>query len=141
MPEPQSIDVQFYTIPEVAQILRCSPRTVHAMIHTHRLPAKGFHLDAVTLSTPERWDRMLLVFAWAYYWLNAAGWAMETAGKAREWRANTVKAYRTHALWRLGHWGLEHHDLVWRTLLRAVRDFRRHIPPLPIREVTEATSP
>ena len=39
MPEPQSIDVQFYTIPEVAQILRCSPRTVHAMIHTHRLPA------------------------------------------------------------------------------------------------------
>lgn len=29
----------FYTIPEVAQILRCSPRTVHAMIQTRRLPA------------------------------------------------------------------------------------------------------
>lgn len=31
--------VHFYTIPEVAQILRCSPRTVHAMIHDQRLPA------------------------------------------------------------------------------------------------------
>ncbi len=102
---------------------------------------EGFHLDAVTLSTPERWDRMLLVFAWAYYWLNVAGWAMETAGKAREWQANTVKNYRTHALWRLGHWGLEHHDVVWRTLLRAVRDFRRRIPPLPIYSVTEAAGP
>ena len=32
-------EMTFYTIPEVAQILRCSPRTVHAMIHTQRLPA------------------------------------------------------------------------------------------------------
>ena len=50
---------------------------------------EGFLLDAVTLSTPERWDRMLLGFAWAYYGWNVAGWARETAGKAREWRANT----------------------------------------------------
>ena len=28
-----------YTIPEVAKILRCSPQTVHALIHDHRLPA------------------------------------------------------------------------------------------------------
>ena len=28
----------------------------------------------MTLSTPERWDRLLLVLAWAYYWLNVAGW-------------------------------------------------------------------
>ncbi len=28
---------------------------------------EGFYLDAVTLSTPERWDRMFLVLAWAYY--------------------------------------------------------------------------
>ena len=96
---------------------------------------EGFHLDAVTLSTPERWDRLLLVFAWAYYWLNVAGWAMETAGKAREWRANTVKDSRTHALWRLGHWGLAHHDVVWRTLVRTVRDFCRRIPPVPLRSL------
>ena len=66
---------------------------------------------------------------------------METAGKAGAWRANTVKEYSTHALWRLSHWNLAHHDLIWRTLLRVVRDFRRHIPPLSLREVTEATSP
>jgi hypothetical protein len=102
---------------------------------------EGFHLDGVTLGTPERWDRMLLVFAWAYYWLNVAGWAMETAGKACEWRASTVKQDRTHALWRLGHWGLEHHDVVWRTLLRTYRDFRRRIPPLPTRTVTERGGP
>ena len=67
--------------------------------------------------------KVFTLTAWAYYGWNVAGWATETAGKAREWRANTVKNYRTHALWRLGHWGLEHHDMVWRTLLRAVRDF------------------
>ncbi len=32
-------EMTFYTIPEVAQMLRCSPRTVHAMIHAQRLPA------------------------------------------------------------------------------------------------------
>ena len=89
----------------------------------------------MSLSTPERW------FAWASYGWNVTGWGMETAGKAREWRANTVTAYRTHALWRLGHWGLEHHGVVWRTLLRAVRDFRRRIPPLPVCSVTATAGP
>ncbi len=84
---------------------------------------------------------MLRVFAWAYSWLNVAGWVMETAGKAREWRANTLKAYRTHALWRLSHWGSAHHDLVWRALIRAVRDFRRRIPPLPICSLTATAEP
>ncbi|PSR20562.1 MAG: hypothetical protein C7B45_14280 [Sulfobacillus acidophilus] len=82
-----------------------------------------------------------MVFAWAYYWLNVAGWAMEVAGKAREWRANTVKGSRTYALWRLGHWGLAHHDVVWRILIRTVRDFCRRIPPIPIRGLKTAAGP
>ena len=40
-------------------------------------PGEGFHLDCVKLGTPERWDRLWLVFAWAYYWLNVAGWDVE----------------------------------------------------------------
>ncbi|PSR33270.1 MAG: hypothetical protein C7B46_10555 [Sulfobacillus benefaciens] len=81
-------------------------------------------MDAVTLSTPKRWDRLLLAFARAYYWLNVAGWAMETTGKAREWRANTVKDSRTHAL--------------WRPLVRTVRDLCRRIPPVRLRGLKTA---
>ena len=44
-------------------------------------PDEGFHLDCVTWTTPERWGRLWLVFVWAYYWLNIAGWV---AGKDRE---------------------------------------------------------
>ena len=34
---------------------------------------EGFQLNGVKLGTPERWDRLFLVFAWAYYWLNVGG--------------------------------------------------------------------
>jgi hypothetical protein len=44
-------------------------------------------------------------------------------------RANTAKT-RTHALGRLGQWALEHHDLVWRTLLRHQAGFRTQIPAI-----------
>ena len=39
--------------------------------------------------------------------------SVEVQGDAGHWRVNTEKE-RTHALWRLGHWALEHHDLTWR---------------------------
>ena len=70
------------------------------------------------------------MFAWAYYGLNVSGWARERLGKDREWRANTVTTHRTHALWRLGSWGLVKGQLVWRTLWRYPTDFRRKIPAL-----------
>jgi hypothetical protein len=100
-------------------------------------PHQGFHLDCVTLSTPERWDRLWLVFAWAYYWLNVAGWAVEARGAAARWRANTAKI-RTHALWRLGIWGLQEHLVHWRTMRRAIAGFVATIPR--IREVPEPSS-
>ena len=40
-------------------------------------PGEGFHLDCVKVGTAERWDRLWLIFAWAYYWLNVAGWDVE----------------------------------------------------------------
>lgn len=92
-------------------------------------PHEGFHVDCVRLGTAERWDRLWLVFAWAYYWLNVAGWVVEASGDARAWRANTT-TNRTHALWRLGVWGLAHHAGVWRTVLRAQKKFRRTVPPI-----------
>lgn len=58
-------------------------------------PDEGFHLACVKLGTPERWDRLRLIFAWAYYWLNVVGW--KTAEQAPQWRANTAKK-RTHPL-------------------------------------------
>ncbi|WP_146039073.1 hypothetical protein [Sulfobacillus sp. hq2] len=73
--------------------------------------------------------------------MNVVGWAMETAGKAREWRANTVKDSRTHALWRLGHWGLAHHDVVWRTLVRTVRTFCRRILPVAVQDLKTDAEP
>ena len=54
---------------------------------------------------------------------------MERAKKDRDWKANTVDR-RTHALWRLGVWGLQHGDVVWRTLSRTPGDFGRRIPSL-----------
>ncbi len=67
-----------------------------------------------------------LIFAWAYYWLNVAGWVAEVAGKDREWRANTVTK-RTKALWRLGTGTLACHDLVRRMMLRAHHTFQNTI--------------
>lgn len=90
----------------------------------------GFHMDCVRLTTPERWDRLLLIFAWAYYWLNVGGWVMEQWGRDRAWQSNTRRTQRAYALWRLGEWGLKHHDLVWRTLLRARRAFIASIPSI-----------
>lgn len=87
----------------------------------------GFHLDCVKLGTAARWDRLWLVFAWAYYWLNVAGWDAEVRDMARHWRANTSKT-RTHALWRLGVWLLAHGGLSWRSLCRRQSQFIRGIP-------------
>ena len=92
-------------------------------------PGAGFHLDCVKLGTAERWDRLWLVFAWAYYWLNVAGWDAEVRGTARQWRANTVNT-RTHALWRLGLWVLTHGGLSWRTIYRRHAHFTQEIPPV-----------
>ena len=92
-------------------------------------PGAGFHLDCVKLGTAERWDRLWLVFAWAYYWLNVAGWDVEVRDTARHWRANTVKT-RTHALWRLGLWALTHGGLSWRAICRRQAHFTQHIPPV-----------
>ncbi len=86
-------------------------------------PDEGFPLDCVRLSTPERWDRLLLVFAWAYYWLiSPNGWG--------KWRGRTVKTKRTHALWRLGTWTLACHDMVWCMMLRAPHTFQKTIPAI-----------
>ena len=76
---------------------------------------EGFQLVGVKLGTPERWDRLLWVFAWAYYELNVGGWARERAKKDRDRKAHTVDR-RTHAL--------------WRTLSRTPGDFGRRIPSL-----------
>ena len=90
---------------------------------------EGFQMDGVDLGTPARWDRMFLVFAWAYYLLHVGGWDVEARGDARHWKANT-DPQRTHALWRLGEWGLKHHDVVWRTIVRSLEAFRETIPAL-----------
>ena len=92
-------------------------------------PGAGFHLDCVKLGTADRWDRLWLVFAWAYYWLNVAGWDVEVRDTARHWRANTVKT-RTHALWRLGLWALMHGGLSWRGICRRQAHFTQQIPPI-----------
>ena len=71
---------------------------------------------------------MLLIFAGTSYGLNVGGWARERAQKDRDWRAHTVRDQRTHALWRLGHGGLQVGNVVWRTLWRTQADFRHSIP-------------
>ncbi len=74
-------------------------------------------MDCVKLGTEGRRDRLWLVFAWAYDWLNVGGWAVELRGDACHWRANRTNK-RTHALWRLAQWALAHHDLVGRPFVR-----------------------
>jgi hypothetical protein len=90
-------------------------------------PGEGFHLDCVKLGSEARWDRLWLIFAWAFYWMNVAGWEAEVRGLDVQWRANTVKT-RTHALWRLGHWALMDGTLFWRDLFRRQAHFRQNIP-------------
>ena len=92
-------------------------------------PGAGVHLDCVKLGTAERGDRLGLVLAWAYYWLNVAGWDAEVRDTARHWRANTVTT-RTHALWRLGFWALTQGGLSWRALCRRQAHFTHHMPPV-----------
>lgn len=94
-------------------------------------PGAGFHLDCVKLGTADRWDRLWLIFAWAYYWLNVVGWDVEIRGHAPLWRANTVKS-RTHALWRLGFWALTQGGLTWRAICRRQAQFTQQIPPIGI---------
>ena len=48
-------------------------------------PGEGFPRDCAKLGTAARWDRLGLVFAWASYWLNVAGWDRE-ARDGRSWR-------------------------------------------------------
>ena len=54
---------------------------------------------------------------------------MEVRGDARHWKANT-DPQRTHALWRLGEWGLKSGNVVWRTLERGMDLFRESVPEL-----------
>ncbi|MDA8195205.1 MAG: hypothetical protein M0Z53_14620, partial [Thermaerobacter sp.] len=92
-------------------------------------PGAGLHLDCVKLGTASRWHRLWLVFAWAYYWLNVAGWDAEVRGMARHWRANTVQT-RTHTLWRLGLWAVTPGGLAWRAICRRQAQFTNQIPPV-----------
>lgn len=94
-------------------------------------PGDGFHLDCVKLGTAARWDRLWLVFAWSYYWLNIAGWDAEVRGVDARWRANTTKT-RTHALWRLGDWALTYGGVSSRTLQRRSRQFLQHVPAVGV---------
>ncbi len=66
---------------------------------------------------------------WGSLRLHGAGWTAEAQGTARHGRANTADP-RTHALGRLGRWALERHDVVWRTIVRAVNPFWQTIPAI-----------
>jgi hypothetical protein len=88
----------------------------------------GGHLAHVRLGTPPRWDRLLKIWAWAYWWWTLAGWWAEQQRLDRAWRTNTVPT-RTHALWRLGYWVLHTTALRWRTLLRHAASFWAAVPP------------
>jgi hypothetical protein len=63
----------------------------------------GLALDHMTLGTPERRDRMLLVLALATMFSVIVGAAGEQIGLDRTLRANTETRKRTHSLLRQGH--------------------------------------
>ena len=63
----------------------------------------GLALDHMTLGTPGRRDRMLLVLALATMFSVIVGAAGEQLGRDRSLRANTETRKRTHSLLRQGH--------------------------------------
>jgi hypothetical protein len=63
----------------------------------------GLALDHMTLGTPDRRDRMLLVLALATMFSVIVGAAGERLGLDRSLRANTETRKRTHSLLRQGH--------------------------------------
>lgn len=63
----------------------------------------GLALDHMTLGTPDRRDRMLLVLALATMFSVIVGAAGERIGLDRTLRANTETRKRTHSLLRQGH--------------------------------------
>jgi len=63
----------------------------------------GLALDHMTLGTPDRRDRMLLVLALATMFSVIVGAAGERLGLDRTLRANTETRKRTHSLLRQGH--------------------------------------
>jgi Transposase DDE domain len=78
----------------------------------------GLALDHMTLGTPGRRDRMLLVLALATMFNVIVGAAGEKLGLDRALRANTEKRKRTHSLLRQGH---EYMAGVARALIADVR--------------------
>lgn len=67
----------------------------------------GFSLEYVELSCPERYERMMLILAYAYFMLTLAGEFGERRGLHRRLMANTAKK-RTLALWKVGSYVLRH---------------------------------
>jgi hypothetical protein len=63
----------------------------------------GFRLRGVRLTRADRWDRLWLIFTWAYVWLVLLGLWAEATGIARRFQANTVRQ-RTHACWKVGRY-------------------------------------
>jgi hypothetical protein len=61
--------------------------------------------------------------------MSTDGWWCEPQGEDRDWCAN-LSEKRTHALWRLGSWALEHQDLDWRDRVRHQAAFQSSIPPV-----------
>jgi hypothetical protein len=72
----------------------------------------GMKFKGLRLSTPERYDRMLLLFAYAYTILTFIGIWAENERIDRSIRANTSKE-RAFALWRLGHYCFMHLCINW----------------------------
>jgi len=67
----------------------------------HKSMRFGFQMRSVKLSSPERWDRLLLIAALAILLLGHIGAVAEQRGLQRGYKANTSKE-RTHSLPHLG---------------------------------------
>lgn len=83
----------------------------------------GLKLKGLRLSTCGRYNRMFLIFGFAYAFLTFLGVWAESEGIDRSIRANTSKD-RAFALWRLGQYCFKHLFVSWQDIVFGMKNIQ-----------------
>lgn len=70
---------------------------------------RGWKLLGVDISTPERYDRLFLIIAFAHAWMSAAGWWSVERELQRKGVASSTRKRRVLSLGRVGELVFKHY--------------------------------
>ena len=82
---------------------------------------QGFRIKKLRLSSVQRFDKMLMIIAYAYLLFTLFGYLMETKNNHKKIMANTVK-YRSISLFQLGYFYFRKYDYSIPFLIRMINE-------------------